>query len=252
MITERRHQLILQELQKKQVVTIKDLVKLTNTSISTIRLDLMQLEKQQLLIRVHGGCKSINSSLHEEPKVAQRQQLSSSQKQKIAQYAATLIQDNEVIFLDSGTTVQKMIPYLAERQHLLVITNSVDNGSLLADYQIKTIILGGTLRSLTKATVGPSVDDYLSQCHLDRAFMGVNGFDVEHGYTTPDPDESAVKQLAINQSDHAYVLADNSKYGQVRFSKFADLSAAHLITDHLTTNVRLQLANYTKITEVEK
>lgn len=251
MITERRHQLILQQLKSNQVLTTKDLMKLTGASVSTIRRDLMQLEKQQLLLRVHGGCKSLNSHLHEEARVSQRQQMSLQQKRQIAKHAAALVQNNEVIFLDSGTTVQKMIPFLQNKQQLLVITNSVDNGSILADYQIKTIILGGNLRSLTKATVGPNIAVYLDNCHINRAFMGTNGFDSIHGYTTPDPDESAVKRLAIQHSDQAYILADSSKYGQVRFSKFADLAAAQLITDHLPTTAYHHLLDYTKVTEVK-
>ncbi|MBA1393825.1 DeoR/GlpR transcriptional regulator [Lactobacillus sp. XV13L] len=201
---------------------------------------------------MHGGCKTTNSSLSEEPKVAQRQRLSLPQKQLIAQYAVTLVQDNEVIFLDSGTTVQKMIPELTHLKYLLVVTNSVDNGSLLADFQIRTIVLGGSLRALTKATVGANVLTYLNNCHLDRAFMGTNGFDSVHGYTTPDPDESAVKSLVIRQADQAYILADSSKYQQTRFSKFAELADADLITDHLTTAAYQQLRHYTKIMEVKK
>ena len=103
MITERRHQLILQQLKSNQVLTTKDLMKLTGASVSTIRRDLMQLEKQRLLLRVHGGCKSLNSHLHEEARVSQRQQMSLQQKRQIAKHAAALVQNNEVIFLDSGS-----------------------------------------------------------------------------------------------------------------------------------------------------
>lgn len=250
MITERRRQIILNQLQQKNIVTVHDLVNLTGASESTIRRDLYELEDQKLLSRIHGGAKKINSSLLAEPKVALRATMALPEKRAIAKAAANLVHDHEVIFLDSGTTTNAMIPFLAHKKDLLVLTNSVDNAALLADQQLHTIMLGGFLRSSTKATVGQHVTQYLSDCHLDQAFLGTNGFDVQHGFTTPDPEESLVKQAAVRQSDQTYVLADNSKYQQTRFSKFAKLDEAILITDHLTADISQHLTSYTKIMEV--
>ncbi|NVY95738.1 DeoR/GlpR transcriptional regulator [Lactobacillus sp. DCY120] len=250
MITEKRRQLILHQVQIQTIVNIHDLMQLTNTSASTIRRDLDELEQQHLLCRVHGGAKALDLTLQMEPKVAQREQLHIFQKQAIAQCAANLVQDDDVIFLDSGTTTRAMIPHLSRYHQLLVLTNGVDTASCLAEAQIRTIVLGGQLRNSTKAVVGQSITDYLNNCHLDRAFMGTNGFDFQAGYTTPDPEESAVKRLAIRQAKKAYVLTDASKYQQIRFSKFADLSAATLITDQLPRSVSNQLAQLTQIMEV--
>lgn len=250
MLTEKRQQLILERLKIDHIISIKNLVKLTNSSESTIRRDLNDLENQKLLVRVHGGVESIDSSLRDEPKNSQRMHINMEEKTKIAEYAASLIKENEVIFLDAGTTTSAMIPYLSHFQHLMVITNGVDNASKLIDYQISTIVLGGKVRALTKAAVGTNIVSYLKNCHLDRAFVGTNGFDVEHGYSTPDPEEAAVKSMAIKQSGRAYVLSDNSKLKQNRFRQFADLNDAELITNSLNKKDSGLLSKYTNIMEV--
>lgn len=252
MITAKRQQLILGQLQQKEIITVEELCQLTHSSESTIRRDLINLEKQQLLTRVHGGAKLIANNLRTEPQIVQRQQVNLAQKRIIATYAANLVQDDEVIYLDSGTTTSAMIPLLVHRQNLLVVTNGVNTASLLADYQIPTIVLGGQLRSSTKAAVGLSLTRYLTNCHFDRAFMGTNGFDLQYGYTTPNAEESAVKQLAVQQATVAYVLSDATKYQQVRFSKFADLKAATLITDCLPPAAYQLLSQQTKILEAKK
>ncbi|UQS83737.1 DeoR/GlpR family DNA-binding transcription regulator [Bombilactobacillus thymidiniphilus] len=252
MITERRHQLILKQINQQHVVSIKDLIQITGASESTVRRDLCDLEKQHYLTRVHGGAKENNTSLLEEPKVAFKAQIKRTAKRLIAQKAAALVKDGEVIFIDSGTTTKVMIPYLQKRKDLLVLTNSVDNATLLADQQINTIMLGGNLRISTKAVVGQAVTNYLANCHLDRAFLGTNGFDIQHGFTTPDLEESLVKKAALNNSSYAYILTDSSKYQQIRFSKFADLNQAQIITEHLPVDIATKLAAYTKLLEVTK
>ncbi|UQS82759.1 DeoR/GlpR family DNA-binding transcription regulator [Bombilactobacillus folatiphilus] len=252
MITERRRQVILDQLNQKKIVTIHDLTTLTGASESTVRRDLCDLEKQKLLLRIHGGAKLVTSSLLEESKVGIRAQLHQSVKKLIAQRAVNLINDHEVIFLDSGTTTRAMIPFLANHQDLLVLTNSVDNAALLADYQINTIMLGGQLRNSTKAAVGQTVLTYLRDCHLDQAFLGTNGFDESHGFTTPDPEESLVKRIAIEQSEQAYILTDHSKYQQTRFSKFASIQNAAIISDELPADIKARLMKHTILMEVTK
>jgi Transcriptional regulators of sugar metabolism len=90
-----------------------------------------------------------------------------------------------------------------------------------------------------------TLEDY----HFDRAFLGTNGFSVDAGYTTPDPEEAAIKSLAIAQANQAYVLSDSSKFSQVSFSRFAALQELPLITNKLSEKETSLLSKYTKIME---
>ena len=248
MLTEERQQIILEQLKIHNIVKLHDLIPLTGASESTLRRDLQDLENCHKLLRIHGGAQNV-ISLHEEPALSQKAAVHINEKKMIGQMAAGLVRNHEVIFLDSGTTIQFMIPYLIEHNDLLVITNSVDNASMLADYKINTFLPGGKLKSSTKALVGANMIRTLEDYHFDRAFLGTNGFAVDAGYTTPDPEEAAIKSLAIAQANQAYVLSDSSKFSQVSFSRFATLEELPLITNKLSEKETSLLSKYTKIME---
>lgn len=248
MLTEERQQIILEQLKIHNIVKLHDLIPLTSASESTLRRDLQDLENCHKLLRIHGGAQNV-ISLHEEPALSQKAAVHINEKKMIGQTAAGLVRNDEVIFLDSGTTIQFMIPYLIEHKDLLVITNSVDNASMLADYNINTFLPGGQLKFSTKALVGANIIQSLEGYHFDRAFLGTNGFSIDAGYTTPDPEEAAVKTLAIAQSNQSYVLSDSSKFAQVSFSRFATLKEVPLITNKLSEKENSILSKYTKVTE---
>lgn len=248
MLTEERQQIILEQLKLHNIVKLHDLIPLTGASESTLRRDLQDLENCHKLLRIHGGAQNV-ISLHEEPALSQKAAVHINEKKLIGQTAANLVSNHEVIFLDSGTTIQFMIPYLIEHTDLLVITNSVDNASMLADYNVNTFLPGGKLKSSTKALVGANIIQTLENYHFDRAFLGTNGFSIDAGYTTPDPEEAVIKSLAIAQSNQAYVLSDNSKFSQVSFSRFATLDEVPLITNKLSEREMSLIGKYTKVTE---
>ncbi|WP_125708569.1 DeoR/GlpR family DNA-binding transcription regulator [Companilactobacillus zhongbaensis] len=250
MLTEERHQIILQQLQLHNIVKLQDLIPLTGASESTLRRDLQDLEECHKLLRIYGGAQSI-VSLHDEPAQSQKISTHPDEKAQIGRFAGELVQSNEIIFLDAGTTVQALIPYLAKASNLLVVTNSVDNASTLADYQVETFVPGGRLKASTKALVGSNMTKALANYHFDKAFIGTNGFSIKAGYTTPDPEESATKEIALQNSHEQFILADSSKCGQVSFSRFANLSEATLITNELPSKTLDKIKQYTKVLEAK-
>lgn len=250
MLTEERHQIILQQLQIHNIVKLQDLIPLTGASESTLRRDLQDLEECHKLLRIYGGAQSI-VSFHDEPALSQKVAANPEEKAQIGKIAGELVQNNEVIFLDAGTTVQAIIPYLAKFSNLLVITNSVVNASTLADYQIETFVPGGRLKASTKAIVGSTMTKTLENYHFDKAFVGTNGFSTQAGYTTPDPEEASTKEIALNNSIEKFIVADSSKCGQISFNKFADLKEATLITDELPAKSYDLIKKYTTIMEAK-
>ncbi|MCA0980172.1 MULTISPECIES: DeoR/GlpR family DNA-binding transcription regulator [Exiguobacterium] len=228
MLTKQRHQLILQRLSEQKVVKLKELVDLTDSSESTIRRDLTDLEAEGYLARVHGGATLI-ATPDEEPTFEEKRDRFVDEKVAIARKAATFIEDGMSIYLDAGTTTQAMVPFL-EGKKIVVVTNSLPIANELFDLDIKTFVIGGELKRSTQALVGYNARESMMNYRVDLAFLGMNGIDLDAGYTTPDPEEALVKKTAIELAQTSYVLADASKIGKRTFSRVATLDAAQLIT----------------------
>lgn len=231
MLTTERHQLILALLKEKQSIKIQELVELTSASESTIRRDLTELEELQKLERVFGGARRIAHNAPE-PSLTDKKAKHLMEKQRIARYAASLVQTGDAIFLDAGTTTAQMIPLLKDKD-VTVVTNGLSHLEALTEHGITAYLTGGFIKARTGALVGPQAIQSLESYRFDKSFLGVNGIHAGHGFTTPDPEEAAVKRRAGELARSCYVLADQSKYGQVSFAHIFNLSEAALIIDGL-------------------
>ncbi len=229
MVTEERHRLIISEIKQKGSVKVADLVERFNISESTIRRDLVQLENLNYLKRVHGGAISVQSKFIEKSYEDKRAQ-NSDEKDLIAQYAASLVEDGDSIYIDSGTTTFQMIKYLSQKK-IIVVTNGLSNIEVLIEHNIPCFVLGGKVKQSTKAVVGYEAINTLNRYRFDKCFMGVNGIHPLHGYTTPDPEEAMIKENAIKASNEVYILADGTKFGEVSFTRFAELNEATILTN---------------------
>lgn len=228
LLTQERHQLILQRLNEKEIVKLQELVELTNSSESTIRRDLVVLEEQNYIKRVHGGA-SLLKGTNQEQGFVEKSSKNLQEKKQIAEYAANLVEDGECIYLDAGTSVFQMIPFLASKE-IVVVTNGLTHIDALLERGIKTYLLGGLIKSKTSALIGRGAIESMDKYRFDKCFMGVNGIHLQYGYTTPDPEEAAIKSRAIQLSREAYILADKTKIGDVTFAKVCDLQDATMIT----------------------
>ena len=227
MLKTERKKLILEELGKHKVVSLEKLVGLLDTSESTVRRDLDELESENKLRRVHGGAE-LPHSLQEEETIQEKSVKNLQEKKLIAQKAASLIKEKDVIFVDAGSTTAFLIKEL-ERKDIIVVTNSIHHAVQLVDKQIPTVIIGGGVKMTTDASIGGVALNQINQLHFDRAFIGMNGVD-EGYYTTPDMEEGAVKRAIIENAKQTYVLADSSKVGQSCFAKVAPIKRAIVIT----------------------
>ncbi|GBG95746.1 DeoR family transcriptional regulator [Ligilactobacillus salitolerans] len=248
MLAEQRQQVILEMLRGNKVVKLNDICAKTNCSASSARRDLQILEEQGSLIRIHGGAKA-KHALQRELDMLGKASQNVSAKDQLAQLAATRIADEDVLFLDAGTSTLALVPYLRPDQHLTVVTNAVPHASQLADQGVRTILLGGMLKNTTKAIIGVKAVRDLQHYRFNKVFLGINGVHDEFGLTTPDPDEAAVKQAALSQAEEAFVLADKSKFDSVSFVKVADLAEVTLITTGLSHPVFEKYSRQTNILE---
>ncbi|MBD7913535.1 DeoR/GlpR transcriptional regulator [Clostridium sp. Sa3CUN1] len=245
MLSEERHKLILEKIDKESVVYLNDLVQYLNTSESTIRRDLTALDKAGLLRKVHGGAMSLNEKVINtvDDIVENRQNLNISEKTKIAAYAASLIKDDDLVYIDAGTTTELMIDFISNTKAIFV-TNGIVHARELLKKNCTTYILGGEIKLSTEAIVGAETVNSLRKYNFTKGFFGTNGVDIKRGFTTPDMREAMVKEEAFYRSKNKFVLCDKSKFGKVSSITFAEIKEAQIITTNLDNN------NYKKETEI--
>ncbi|WP_299093683.1 DeoR/GlpR family DNA-binding transcription regulator [uncultured Metabacillus sp.] len=229
MLISERHRLILELLKEKGNVTVHELVEVTNSSESTLRRDLDQLEKEHYLKRVHGGA-SLLQRKREEPSMVEKSTQNLKEKNNLAKYAVQRIEEGDCVYLDAGTTTYQMIQHL-DKKNIVVVTNGIDHLDALLEKDINTYIIGGYVKKVTRAMIGSNAYESIQHYRFDKCFIGTNGIHHKLGFTTPDPEEAQLKAKAIQLSREPFVLADHTKFGEVSFSKFADLHQAKIITN---------------------
>ena len=244
MLTEKRYEIILSLLKEKGLIKVTELMDSTNTSESTIRRDLCTLESKGLLQRIHGGAKSINYT-SKELSFKEKSTKNIHEKNILAKYAASLIEDGECIFLDAGTSTYEIIKYLRNKD-ILVVTTGLNHIDALVDNDIRCYMIGGNVKLNTKAIVGSHAIKYLNKFRFDKCFIGTNGIDLKAGFTTPDCEEASIKSCAIDNSKISFVLADNSKFNEISFVKFSELEKCIIIT-----NKENGINEYKEITDIK-
>ncbi|HEA6212516.1 TPA: DeoR/GlpR transcriptional regulator [Staphylococcus aureus] len=233
-ITEKRHELILEELSHKDFLTLQELIDRTGCSASTIRRDLSKLQQLGKLQRVHGGA-MLKENRMVEANLTEKLATNLDEKKMIAKIAANQINDNECLFIDAGSSTLELIKYI-QAKDIIVVTNGLTHVEALLKKGIKTIMLGGQVKENTLATIGSSAMEILRRYCFDKAFIGMNGLDIELGLTTPDEQEALVKQTAMSLANQSFVLIDHSKFNKVYFARVTLLESATIITSEKALN----------------
>lgn len=249
MLTEKRHKLILDELKKNSVVYVSELVKILDTSESTIRRDLNFLNSEGKLKKVHGGATLVEREFNtKDDYIAIRENLNMEDKAIIAKYAASLVKKDDFVYIDSGTTTNLIIDYLEEK-NAVYVTNGINQAKRLISKGFTTYIIGGELKSSTEAIVGVEAINSLKRYNFTKGFFGTNGISKHRGYTTPDMREALVKEEAIKRTRNPFVLADKSKFNEISCITFAEVDEAVIITTNLEDN---RYYDETEVVEVLK
>lgn len=233
MLAEQRFEAILRELSDNRAASVSRLCQLTGASEATIRRDLNILSRQGKLSKVHGGAVLSGGTFQgEEPDVGTKALLHQDEKERIAHYAAGLINDDDVVYLDAGTTTVRMVEYL-KGSGATFVTNGVACAQRLMELGLRGYVLGGFLKPGTWAVVGTGALEELGKYNFTKAFLGINGITIRQGFTTPDPEEAAIKTKAAEQAYLTFVLADSSKFELVSAVTVLPLEKATIITERL-------------------
>ena len=233
MLTQERYKNILDILGEREAATIGELAKLIGVSESTVRRDLNVLDGEGRLRKVYGGATALNKiegALEDEVNV--RDMMMSAEKEIIAEYAATLINNDDFIYIDSGTTTSRLIDHIGSTKATFV-TNGIIHAHKLLSKGLKACMIGGRIKAVTASVVGAESIKNLSKFNFTKAFLGANGIDILSGFTTPDSEEALMKEKAIEKSFASFVLADHSKFRKVYPVTFAELKKCCIITDKL-------------------
>ncbi len=238
---ERRRQ-ILEIIQTHDSVTVADLAGRFSVSTSTIRRDLNQLHRAELLERTYGG--AVRPLKAYEPPFSERCAVAAGEKQRIGQAAARLVRPGETIILDGGTTTEAMAAYLGEIPRLTVVTFGVNIVLALAGYpQVTVIAIGGTLQhdSLIFGGVLALEAWQAYPMRFDRAFIATAGVSAEGGVTNVGVEEIPMKRKAIEAAREVILLADASKVGVDAVSFVAPIRKIHrLFTDRAAPAVEVE------------
>ncbi|MGC9671108.1 DeoR/GlpR family DNA-binding transcription regulator [Planosporangium sp. 12N6] len=226
-----RKQAIITELRANGRVDAADIAAQLGVTQETVRKDLIGLEQQGLLRRVHGGAVPVEQ-LSFEPAVSTRTYYS-EEKTRIARAALAHLPTRGSVLIDAGSTNARLAELFPADRELTVYTNTLSIAlTLVTRPRLTVLTLGGRVRPLTLAGVDDWAARALSEINVDVAFLGTNAISVERGLTTPDPAEAAIKRLMLASARRRILLADHSKVGAVSLCKHGDLSDIDLlITD---------------------
>ncbi len=233
MLIEERRRAILEALRREGRVLVKDLAHHLRTSQVTIRKDLEILHSTGKIHRTHGGALPSREGALEDRTLGEKEKLHRKEKMQIAAAAARMVKEGQVVILDSGTTTTAIARALRHHQNLTIITNAVNIAAELAGTSLDVILTGGTLRRNSFSLVGPIAEETLRRLNADILFLGVDGFDVQYGLSTPNLLEAKVNRAMMDVAQIVVAVCDSSKFGRRSLSLIAAPSSLHhVITDH--------------------
>ena len=223
-----REQEILRILSEDGTITVAEISEKLGVSAVTIRRDLKALAGKGLVVRTHGGA---FPSFH--PSILERQKKMVAEKERIAKAAAAHVEDGDNILIVAGTTTPLMVKHLLGRRDIHIVTNS----TLLypqarINPALRLTVVGGEFRASAEAILGPEAVQGLTRFHVQKAFLGSDGFSPAAGLTADFVEEAEIVKMASSHSEHSLLLADSSKCGRAGFAHIMGLDGLDgVITD---------------------
>jgi DeoR family fructose operon transcriptional repressor len=247
MLTQDRREQILEILKQNGSVEVSSLSAMLNASESTIRRDIAALSNVGKLNKVHGGATLLHQEFFQlEDSLEAKSHINADEKEVIANYAAGLINDNDFVFIDAGSTTFQMIKHI-EGTKASFVTNGIAHAKELARRGLKVTILGGEIKDTTDAVIGIEAATGLQKYNFSKAFLGANGVSERQGFTTPDCEEGILKAIAIEKSFVSYILCDSTKFNRVSGYSFSILDKSCIITTKCADD---KIKNKTVVKEV--
>ncbi|MBU3826679.1 MAG: DeoR/GlpR family DNA-binding transcription regulator [Candidatus Anaerobiospirillum merdipullorum] len=225
---DHRHKQILDYLKLHNLVTAEELARITGVSDATIRRDLITLDRDGLVYRVHGGV-SLNRFVQQQPTTSQKSGQHHAEKSRIGMLAASLVKKGNSLVLDAGTTTLEIAKNL-QADNLTVITPDLHIGLFLTNMgRSNVIITGGPTDNKSQSCIGQSCIQMLTSFCPHIVFMACNSFCKDTGVTAPTYEKAQVKQALATLKTRLVLVADSSKYGLSSLYKVCPLELFDVI-----------------------
>lgn len=235
MLKNERQEKLVEYINQSQSVTVEDLLENFHVSRPTIIRDLSDLDKQGLIYRTHGGAMSLSSQLTREMPFREKELLNVDKKKIIGGLAMNLVENEDTIIIDSGSTTLEFSKLL-NNNLLRVITNDIRIGIEFSNYpKIDLFIAPGKLVKSVYTIKGLITMEYFKNLSVDKLFLGVDAIDTTSGIYNVKIDEGHLKKVMMDSANSVIVLADSSKFGKKAFSKVCNIDQIDcIITDEIT------------------
>lgn len=232
---ERRQQMV-DYVEARHGATVAQLSERFGVSGATVRRDLLQLDRRGLIERAHGGAVPRQVRRADglpEPPIVDRASVLTAEKRRIGRAAALHVADGDTIMIPGGTTTAHMIPHLAGRRNLTVVTNNLGVAGLLASFpHIAVILTGGVLRHSELSLHGVLAEEALANLRVDKLFIGSSAIRVDYGLSADDPAEVQTDRAFMAAAREVTILADHTKFDRVRTVRVAPMQRVHrVVTD---------------------
>ena len=216
---------------ENKTVTLDQLCRVFDVSKNTIRRDLKEIISGGNFKKIYGGV-TVKDNKDMLP-FSERNIANLDVKKKIAAKAAELVEDSDVIFIDSGTTTIHMIDYIKERKNLTVITNNLEVMIRVIPYEnIKLISLSGELDRNTLSFTGDTASSVLKSYNISKSFMASAGVSIDGGVTNSSTKEYDIKSTAVKRSNRVYLLTSADKFNTVAIMTYCTMDKlTGIITD---------------------
>jgi DeoR family fructose operon transcriptional repressor len=232
LIPAQRRERIQEYLALHKIIRMDELYKMLDASEATVRRDLEWLERDGFLERTHGGA-ILSQRMMYEPEYKQRAATNPEEKRLIGELAASLIDDGDVVFINSGTTTAQVIRHIRGSAGITVVTNNLHAALEAGNADLRQYLIGGEFQPHSNSVAGRFAIDNLHQVYADKSILGVDGISLIHGCTVPTNGEAEVVKLMIERTKgQLFIVADHTKWGVVSNFPIATIDQIDkLITD---------------------
>lgn len=232
---EKRQNEIMKQLQKDKSVKISQISQKLNVTRETIRRDIYNMSEKNLVKKIHGG--AVLNKTNYETAYDHRKDLNTENKINIAKKAAEVVENDDTVYIDYGTTALFFAREILNKKNLTIITNSLPIANEVTNYtNFETIIMGGHVRRNEKSLYGPIASRTIENLFIDKGFFSVSGVDLHAGYTNAHMGEAWISKQVMSHCQKKIMMVDSSKFNSVGMNQVALIDEV----DILVTDPQLQ------------
>ena len=245
LIPAQRRERIQEYLTIHQIARTADLCEMLDASEATVRRDLEWMESKGILERTHGGA-ILNQRMILEQEYQQRAQHHPEEKRRIGELAASLIEEGDIVFINSGTTATQVLQHIRRDSNITVFTNNVSAVMELGNPGFHYFLIGGEFQPRSSSIAGRFALDNLGLVYANKTILGVDGISLKHGCTVPTNAEAEVVRRMIDRTKGSIIIAaDYSKWGVVSNFQIANIDEI----DKLVSDDRLDSSAFDSLAE---